>query len=376
MNKQAHRVGVVVIGAGQAGLSAGYHLQRSGFRPATQHAETDHPAPQDRAEQRTFVMLDADAAPGGAWQHRWKSLRMDTVNGIFDLPGMPKPPLDPQEPSRTAVPGYFAAFEARMKLPIRRPVRVSSVSRADDDPAGELLVVTDQGSWHARAVINATGTWNNPLLPSYPGQESFTGTQLHTRDYNRAEDFSGKRVAVVGGGISAVQHLEEISLHAKTFWYTRREPVFNDADFRPEIEGRRTIERVTANAEAGNPPGSIVSYTGLIWTPGARAAHARGALDRRPMFTRIEPYGVREADGSFTSVDVILWATGFRPALKHLAPLQLVNSRGGVQVRGTQVVAEPRVHLIGFGPSQSTVGANRAGREAVRVLTHTLAGWQ
>lgn len=321
-------------------------------------------------------MLDADAAPGGAWQHRWKSLRMDTVNGIFDLPGMPKPPLDPKEPSRTAVPGYFAAFEARMKLPILRPVRVSSVSRADDDPAGELLVVTDQGSWRARAVINATGTWNNPLLPSYPGQESFTGTQLHTRDYSRAEDFSGKRVAVVGGGISAVQHLEEISLHAKTFWYTRREPVFNDADFRPEIEGRRTIERVTANAEAGNPPGSIVSYTGLIWTPGARAAQARGALDRRPMFTRIEPYGVREADGSFTSVDVILWATGFRPALKHLAPLQLVNSRGGVQVRGTQVVAEPRVHLIGFGPSQSTVGANRAGREAVRVLTHTLAGWQ
>ncbi|WP_044492690.1 NAD(P)-binding domain-containing protein [Nesterenkonia massiliensis] len=369
MNKQAHRVGVVVIGAGQAGLSAGYHLQRSGFRPAAQDAAT--PATQDPTEQQTFVMLDADAAPGGAWQHRWESLRMGTVNGIFDLPGMPKPPLDPKEPSRTAVPGYFAAFEARMRLPILRPVRVNSVFRADDDAAGELLVVTDQGSWRARAVINATGTWNNPLLPSYPGQESFTGTQLHTRDYSRAEDFSGKRVAVVGGGISAVQHLEEISLHAKTFWYTRREPVFNDADFRPEIEGRRTIERVTANAEAGNPPGSIVSYTGLIWTPGARAAQARGALDRRPMFTRIEPYGVREGDGSFTSVDVILWATGFRPALKHLAPLQLVNSRGGVQVRGTQVVAEPRVHLIGFGPSQSTVGANRAGREAVRMLTST-----
>ena len=112
VNKQAHRVGVVVIGAGQAGLSAGYHLQRSGFRPAAQDAAT--PATQDPTEQQTFVMLDADAAPGGAWQHRWESLRMDTVNGIFDLPGMPKPPLDPQEPSRTAVPGYFAAFEARI----------------------------------------------------------------------------------------------------------------------------------------------------------------------------------------------------------------------------------------------------------------------
>ncbi|GAA1813296.1 FAD-dependent oxidoreductase [Nesterenkonia flava] len=352
------RADVVVIGSGQAGLSAGYHLKRTGLVSAVAHPEA----------AGSFVMLDADTAPGGAWQHRWESLTMDTVNGIFDLPGMPKPPLQPEEPSRTAVPRYFAEFERRMALPILRPVTVSAVRRADADPAGELLVETDQGIWHTRAVINATGTWNNPLLPQYPGHDSFLGTHLHTRDYVAASAFAGRRVAVVGGGISAVQHLEEISRHTTTFWYTRREPVFLDEDFRPEIEGRKTIEKVTANAEAGLPPASIVSYTGLIWTPGAREAQARGALERREMFSRIEPHGVREADGSFTSVDMILWATGFRPALAHLAPLNLVNDRGGIQVRGTEVVAEPRVHLTGFGPSQSTVGANRAGREAVKTL--------
>ena len=92
-------------------------------------------------------------------------------------------------------------------------------------------LATTNGNWQAAAIINATGTWNNPILPAYPGQASFQGRQLHTRDYLRLEDFVGQRVAIVGGGISAVQQLEEISRVATTFWYTRREPVFRNTEF-------------------------------------------------------------------------------------------------------------------------------------------------
>lgn len=358
------RAAVVIIGAGQAGLSAGYHLARRGFTSALAKPSST----------RTFVILDANPAPGGAWQHRWESLHMATVNGIFDLPGYPKPPIDDDEPSRTAVPRYFDAFERQMQLPIVRPVSVTSVRRADADPDGELILDATQGTWRARAVINATGTWTNPLLPSYPGQKSFTGRQLHTRDYRSLNDFTGLRVAIVGGGISALQLLEEISRTAQTLWYTRRDPVFLEAGFTPEIEGRETIRRVTAAAEAGEAPGSVVSYTGLAWLPYAIEARDRGVLRRRPMFTRIEPTGVREPDGTFTPVDVILWATGFRPALAHLGPLGLHNERGGITVSGTRVAAEPRVHLIGFGPSQSTIGANRAGRAAAREVSSHVDG--
>ena len=91
--------------AGQAGLSAAHHLQRRGFVSAL----------TEPGAARTFVVLDADPAPGGAWQHRWESLRMATVNGIFELPSFPTPPIDPDEPSRTAVPRYFAAFERRTR---------------------------------------------------------------------------------------------------------------------------------------------------------------------------------------------------------------------------------------------------------------------
>lgn len=358
VNVDGRSASVIIIGAGQAGLSAGYHLARRVER---------------NPELAPFVLLDAEASAGGAWQHRWESLTMATVNHIFDLPGLTKPPIDDAEPSRDAVPRYFAAFEEAMHLPILRPVTVNAVRRADDDPRGMLLVDSSVGQWQARAIINATGTWNNPLLPHYPGQETFQGRQLHTRDYVSLQECAGQRVAIVGGGISAVQLLEEISRVATTFWYTRREPVFRDGGFNPEVEGREVIAKVTASAEAGEPGRSIVSYTGLAWSPYALSAKDRGALNRRPMFTAIEPTGLREADGSFTPVDVILWATGFRPALSHLDPLHLQNARGGITVRGTQVAADPRIHLIGFGPSQSTVGANRAGRDAVRELARWLA---
>lgn len=361
MGETLHTTTVVVIGAGQAGLSAAYHLQRRGF--------VGGPDP----ERRSFVVLDANPAPGGAWQHRWESLTMATVNGIFDLPGQAQEPADPTESSRTAVPRYFTDYELDFALPIRRPVRVRAVRPADADPAGPLLVETDHGTWSARYVINATGTWGNPLLPHYPGRSSFRGRQLHTRDYRNAAEFTGQRVAVVGGGISAVQLLDEISRHATTYWYTRREPVFREDEFMPETTGRDVIARVTADAEAGRPGRSVVSYTGLPQTPYMQAARERGVLHRRPMFTAVEPDGVREPDGTLTELDVILWATGFRPDIAHLEPLALRGELGGVPVTGTQAVREPRLHLIGFGPSQSTVGANRAGRAAVIAIAKALA---
>lgn len=355
-------VTVVVIGAGQAGLSAAYHLQRRGFAGAIAQPSGD----------RTFVVLDANDRPGGAWQHRWPSLTMATVNGIFDLPGLARPPVDSAEPSRTAVPAYFAEYERMLDQPIIRPVRVISVTRMDSDPDGELLVETDRGSWATRFVINATGTWDNPLRPDHPGAENFRGRRLHTREYASLDEFAGHRVAIVGGGISAVQHLEEISRVATVFWYTRTEPRWLDVEFEPETVGREVIARVTADAEAGRPGRSVVAYTGLPRTSYTRAAEDRGVLVRRPMFTAIEPDGVREADGSFTPVDTIVWATGFRPALAHLDPLGLRNMEGGIAVSGTRVRDEPRVHLIGYGPSQSTVGANRAGRAAVADIAGAL----
>jgi NAD(P)H-nitrite reductase large subunit len=86
------------------------------------------------------------------------------------------------------------------------------------------------------------------------------------------------------------------------------------------------------------------------------------------MFTAIEPDGVRLRDETLWLADVIVWATGFRPAVGHLGPLHLRSPHGGIQLDGTTAVRDPRVQLVGYGPSASTIGANRAGRAAARAV--------
>ncbi|WP_093944207.1 NAD(P)-binding domain-containing protein [Actinoalloteichus hoggarensis] len=354
MEAEPTAVDVVVIGAGQAGLSTGYHLRRTGHRP-----------------EAGFVLLDAPSAPGGAWRFRWPTLRMATVHGVHDLPGLPMGPVDEDEPAATAVPAYFAAYEQHFALPVHRPVRVRSVWPEDDDPMGRLRVATDRGDFSTRALINATGTWTRPFWPRVPGQAVFRGRQLHTVDYQGPDEFAGRKVIVVGGGASGVQLLAEIATVAETTWVTRRPPVFHEGPFTHE-HGRAAVARVDEAVRAGRPPESVVSVTGLLLTPEVRRMRAEGLLDRLPMFDELTADGAVWHDGRFEAADAILYATGFRAALDHLRPLRLREPGGGIVVEDTRVPAEPRVQLVGYGPSASTVGATRAGRFAVREVNRLL----
>ncbi|MFE6069286.1 NAD(P)-binding domain-containing protein [Streptomyces sp. NPDC056525] len=351
-------VDVVVIGAGQAGLSAAFHLRRTGLEP-----------------DRDFVVLDHAPHPGGAWQFRWPSLTYGKVHGMHALPGMELTGADPARPSSEVIGAYFDSYEQTFDLRIHRPVDVTAVREGDggrEGEAGRLLVETSEGTYATRAVINATGTWDRPFWPRYPGQETFRGHQLHTAGYPGPEEFAGKRVLVVGGGASGTQHLMEIAdVAADTFWVTRREPVWREGPF-GEMEGRAAVALVEERVRQGLPPKSVVSVTGLPLNDAIRAARARGILDRLPMFDRITPTGVAWDDGRAVDVDVILWATGFRAAIDHLTPLRLREPGGGIRVEGTRAVRDERVHLVGYGPSASTIGANRAGRAAASDIRRLL----
>ena len=355
--RAALKLDVVVIGAGQDGLSSAYHLKKLGKQPG-----------------RDFLVLDRAPNPGGAWQFRWPSLTLSTVNRVHDLPGLGFADYagsDNSVKASVAVPHYFAAYEQHFDLQVLRPAAVSVVC----DRGERLRVESDVGVFSARGIINATGTWENPYIPDYPGAETFTGRTLHTRDYRKAEDFAGQHVLIVGGGISAIQLLDQISQVTRTTWVTRTPPRWRDGPF-DEDAGRQAVAMVEERVRAGLPPSAVVSVTGLPVTPTIEAMRQRGVLDRLPMFSEITPTGVRWADGTNLDVDVILWCTGFRSALDHLAPLQLREESGGIVMTGrlaTQVAKDPRVHLVGYGPSASTIGANRAGAAAARELTQFLA---
>jgi glycine/D-amino acid oxidase-like deaminating enzyme len=349
-------VDVVVIGAGQAGLSAAYHLRRVGFAPGS--------------PGREFVVLDHAPSPGGAWQFRWPTLTYGRVHGMHALPGMELTGADPARPSAEVIGAYFADYERAFALPVRRPVDVTAVREAGN---GRLRVESTAGEWTARALVNATGTWDRPFWPHVPGRRGFAGRQLHTAQYPGPGAFAGERVIVVGGGTSGVQHLLEIAeVAASTTWVTRRPPVFRDDSF-GEVEGRAAVALVEERVRQGLPPQSVVSVTGLPMTEAMRRARRDGVLDRLPMFDRITPGGVAWRDGREVAADTILWATGFRAAIDHLAPLRLREPGGGVRLAGTRVARDPRIHLVGYGPSASTIGANRAGGAAAGEIRSLLA---
>jgi hypothetical protein len=82
-------------------------------------------------------------------------------------------------------------------------------------------------------------------------------------------------------------------------------------------------------------------------------------------------------DGSREAVDVVIWCTGFKPALDHLAPLGVVGPGGRVAVRGTRSVAEPRLWLVGYGDwvgyaSATIVGVGRTARTTVDEIARDL----
>ncbi|MBM7087235.1 NAD(P)/FAD-dependent oxidoreductase [Streptomyces sp. S12] len=346
---------VVVVGGGQAGLAAGYHLRRQGL---------------------DFTVLGADPAPGGAWQHMWDSLHLFSPAEHSSLPGR----LMPTQPGETYpdaghVVDYLVDYEKRYDLPVQHGTRVGAVRRDGD----RLLVEADTGTWRARAVVSATGSWSRPFLPAVPGRHLFAGRQLHTVNYRRPADFAGQRVVVVGGGNSGAQIAADLALdgHVEVTWATRRLPRFLPDD----IDGRILFDVATARRRAldegrGDTVG-VASLGDIVAVPPVRAARDAGLLTARPMFPRLTATGIRWADGSRSDADAIVWCTGFRPALAHLAPLNLRDERGHIATDGTRAVGEPRLHLLGYGdwtgPASATlIGVGRPAREAARQIRDLL----
>ncbi|MFJ3620556.1 ArsO family NAD(P)H-dependent flavin-containing monooxygenase [Streptomyces iakyrus] len=348
---------VVVVGGGQAGLAAGYHLRRQGLN---------------------FVILDADPAPGGSWQHMWDSLHLFSPAAYSSLPGRLMPAQAGETyPDAGHVVDYLTDYEKRYDLPVHHGTRVEAVRR----DAGRLLVEADSGTWRTRAVISATGSWSRPFLPAVPGRSVFTGRQLHTVNYRSPADFAGQRVIVVGGGNSGAQIAADLTLdgHVDVTWVTQRPPRFLPDD----IDGRALFDVATAcrrALDAGrSDSGGVASLGDIVAAPPVRAARDAGLLVAKPMFSRLTAGGARWADGSHTGADAVVWCTGFRPALAHLAPLNLRGPRGHIPTDGTRALGEPRLHLLGYGdwtgPASATlIGVGRPARDAARDIAQLLSG--
>lgn len=337
---------VLVIGGGQAGLATGYFLRR---------------------HKLDYRIVDREPEPGGAWRHGWDSLRLFSPAQWSSLPGWQMPEGNDQGwPHRDQVIDYLTAYERRYQIPVDRPVWVKSVVSGQE----ALTVNTDHGQYSAKTVISATGTWSQPFIPAMPGRASFKGQQIHSADYLRPEDFRDQRVLVIGGGNSGAQIFAEVSKVAEATWVTREPPQFLSDDVDGRVLFEMATEKWKAEQEGRNytPAGSLAD---IVMVPPVKEARARGVLQAQPLFSRFTGTGVIWTDGREEAIDAVIWCTGFRPSLQHLASLDIVEADGRVPVEGTRSVREPRLWLVGYGDwtgfaSATLVGVMRSARDAAR----------
>lgn len=334
---------VIIIGGGQSALALGYYLRKTGLN---------------------YLILDQQEQAGGSWPNYWESLRLFSPAQWSSLPGILMPGGADYYPSRDDTIHYLEAYEARYQLPIERPVTVQHVRKNQRI----FEVETDRGPYQSRVVISATGSFRNPYIPSFTGQANFQGVVLHSSQYQTSALFRGKKVMVVGEGNSGAQILAELSLVAETLWVTLREP-----QFMPDhITGRDLFDYASAAYRAKQTGTSYTppSLGDIVLVPSVRETRQRKVYQAVRPFDHFTVDSVRWSDGREESVDAIIFCTGFRPALSHLAPLEVVEPDGKVQTRGTRAVKAEGLWLVGYGSwtgfaSATLIGVGRSAKKTV-----------
>ena len=174
--EQAERVDTLIIGAGQAGLSAGYHLTQRGM---------------------PFLILDADERVGDHWREQYDSLRLYSPAKFDALPGMRFPASSYHYPTGREMGDYLEAYARKFKLPVVSGTRVDGV-RPADGPGGGYVVTAGDRQYEAAQVVVASGAFNRPHVPEVASQLDPAIVQLHSSEYRNPSQLRDGPVLVVG----------------------------------------------------------------------------------------------------------------------------------------------------------------------------------
>lgn len=170
----------VVVGAGAAGLVAAAEMQRRGA---------------------SVLVLERGARVGASWHSRYEGLRLNTVRQLSGVRGLRIPRSAGRYPSRDDFIDYLEEYARRNGIDVRLGVATEFIDRGRE---GQWRLQTTQGEHTARHVVVATGWDCKPIVPDWPGRETFPGELIHAAAVRRPAAYAGREVLLVGAGNSGV----------------------------------------------------------------------------------------------------------------------------------------------------------------------------
>jgi putative flavoprotein involved in K+ transport len=350
-NSDSEHFDTLIIGGGQAGLTAGYYLAK---------------------QERSLVILDANERIGDAWRKRWDSLRLFTPACFSRLPGLPIPAPAWSFPTKDELADYLESYAQRFELPVRTGIRVDGLSKVD----GRFVVSAGELRFEADNVIVATGAHRIPTVPAFAPELDPRIAQLHSSEYRNPSQLQEGDVLLVGGGNSGAEIAAELSRTHPCLLAGRKVdeiPVRHGTlparlGFRVfRFFGHRVL-RVDTRVGRKLGPKLLAKGDPLIRTR-AKDLEAAG-VERVPRVVAVRDGLPVLEDGRVLEVANVIWCTGFRTDFRWI-DLPVFDDGTPLHYRGV-VESEPGLYFLGlvFLYSFSSDVLPGRGRDAKYIAKH------
>jgi putative flavoprotein involved in K+ transport len=348
---------VVVIGAGQTGLAAGYHLKRRGL---------------------DVVILEASARIGDVWRNRYDSLRLYSPAVYDSLPGMPFPKIGTRCPTGRQMADYLEAYASHHALPVETGVRVTGLRST---ASGGFAVDTTAGVFEGAQVVVASGAFQRPHVPEFAADLDPAIKQVHAADYRNPAQLPDGPVLVVGVSHSGSDLAFELAATRTTYLSGKSHGQLPfSIDSRIARIGWPVVKLVQTHLLTLRTPigrkmaphirdggGPLIRHrradllgAGIIWSE----ARTVGVKDGKPLL----------ADGQVLDVASVVWCTGYRPDYGWIRLPVLDDAGWPVLERGAAVHA-PGLWFLGvpFLTGFASMLVLGAGRDADMVVKQVAA---
>ncbi|MGG8380695.1 flavin-containing monooxygenase [Bacillus sp. R-CC1] len=337
---------LIIIGAGQAGLTMGYYLKQEGYN---------------------FLLLEAGKQVGDSWRNRYDSLQLFTPRSYSSLPGMTLIGEKNEFPCKDEIATYLEEYARHFQLPVQLQTEVLKIKKEKE--IFELHTPTE--ILQTKKVIIASGGFQQPFIPSVSANLSSHILQIHSSQYKSPSQIPKGKVLVVGGGNSGMQIAVEL---AKTHEVTVS--ISHPLTFLPlQLFGKsifNLLEKVgLLYAEMNTKRGRwFQKRKDPIFGFEGKKLIRNGAIKLQEKVVSASGNNIMFQNGDTYSAESVIWSTGFVQNYNWIEIEQAVNEKGFPNhIKGISPVKG--LYYIGL-PWQSQRGSALicgVGKDATYVLS-------